>query len=96
LYELRSATAIENKRNLLIEVAKWSGGALAVFFISDFYLHRFLRWTEDYLLENAHDVTGVKPKLVLYRLQAMSADIHVLVLLSGFEFAHYSGGIRQW
>jgi hypothetical protein len=33
LYELRSATAIENKRNLLIEVAKWSGGALAVFFL---------------------------------------------------------------
>ncbi|KAJ7281467.1 hypothetical protein C8J57DRAFT_1297707 [Mycena rebaudengoi] len=26
LYELRSATAIENKRNLLVEVAKWSGG----------------------------------------------------------------------
>ncbi|KAJ6581568.1 hypothetical protein B0H19DRAFT_930624 [Mycena capillaripes] len=28
LYELRSATAIENKRNLLIEVAKWSGDGL--------------------------------------------------------------------
>jgi hypothetical protein len=32
LYELRSATAIENKRNLLIEVAKWSGGTFASFF----------------------------------------------------------------
>ncbi|KAJ7759253.1 hypothetical protein B0H16DRAFT_1534981 [Mycena metata] len=30
LYELRSATAIENKRNLLIEVAKWSGGTFLV------------------------------------------------------------------
>ncbi|KAJ7255526.1 hypothetical protein B0H12DRAFT_1016341 [Mycena haematopus] len=28
LYELRSATAIENKRNLLIAVAKWSGDGL--------------------------------------------------------------------
>ncbi|KAJ7654415.1 hypothetical protein DFH06DRAFT_513816 [Mycena polygramma] len=28
LYELRSVTAIENKRNLLIEVAKWSGDGL--------------------------------------------------------------------
>nr|GAT45706.1 tetratricopeptide repeat protein 15-like [Mycena chlorophos] len=28
LYELRSATAIENKRNLLIQVAKWSGDGL--------------------------------------------------------------------
>ncbi|KAJ7623179.1 hypothetical protein FB45DRAFT_924801 [Roridomyces roridus] len=28
LYELRSSTAIENKRNLLIEVAKWSGDGL--------------------------------------------------------------------
>ncbi|KAJ6619835.1 hypothetical protein B0H10DRAFT_2163687 [Mycena sp. CBHHK59/15] len=28
LYELRSATAIENKRNLLVEVAKWSGDGL--------------------------------------------------------------------
>ncbi|KAF8216585.1 hypothetical protein K438DRAFT_1559177 [Mycena galopus ATCC 62051] len=28
LYELRSATAVENKRNLLIEVAKWSGDGL--------------------------------------------------------------------
>ncbi|KAJ7446747.1 hypothetical protein FB451DRAFT_1291373 [Mycena latifolia] len=28
LYELRSATAIENKRNLLMEVAKWSGDGL--------------------------------------------------------------------
>ncbi|GLB41938.1 putative regulation of kinetochore assembly [Lyophyllum shimeji] len=28
LYELRSATAAENKRNLLLEVAKWSGDGL--------------------------------------------------------------------
>ncbi|RDB20833.1 Trafficking protein particle complex subunit 12 [Hypsizygus marmoreus] len=28
LYELRSATAVENKRNLLLEVAKWSGDGL--------------------------------------------------------------------
>jgi hypothetical protein len=46
------------------------------------------------LLENAHDVTGVEPKLVLYRLQAILSFAD-MVLLSGFEFAHYSGGIRQ-
>ncbi|KAF7309842.1 Tetratricopeptide repeat protein 15-like [Mycena indigotica] len=28
LYELRSATAVENKRNLLIEVSRWSGDGL--------------------------------------------------------------------
>jgi len=28
LYELRSATAAENKRDLLVEVAKWSGDGL--------------------------------------------------------------------
>lgn len=28
LYELHSATAIEKKRDLLIEVAKWSGDGL--------------------------------------------------------------------
>ena len=28
LYELRSATAVDKKRDLLIEVAKWSGDGL--------------------------------------------------------------------